>query len=115
MNEKRGKPSRPRGNWQLLLINEYGRTVRINHPRRYLFVLGGTVLLLLIMALGLAGLFFHERATRQELQTSLTHVQDTVSSLMNENDALTARLAGVCENGQAPVAPASGTTPTATP
>jgi hypothetical protein len=113
------KLSRPRGNWQLMLVNEYGRTVRIHHPRRYLLMLGGLVLLLLITALCFAGLFVYERSTRQELQASVAHIQETVSALTNENDALTARLAVLYEKGEsagvAPAADSKDETPAKTP
>lgn len=95
------KSSRPRGNWQLMLVNEYGRTVQISHVKRYLVILGGAVTVLFLAALCFAVLFVNERSTHQKLQSSFTQIQDKVTSLMDENDALMARLAILCDSGAA--------------
>jgi hypothetical protein len=94
------KPSRPRGNWQLLIVNEYGQPVRISNLKRYLVILAAAVMLLLLTAFCFAALFVHERSTRLALQSSSTRIQGTVSSLMDENNTLMARLAALCDKGE---------------
>ena len=82
-----------RRSWQMMFFNEYGRTIRINHLQRYLIAVGVLITILLLATLCLAGLYMHERSKRMEVQTAYSRIQDKVSSLMSENDALMARLA----------------------
>jgi type VI protein secretion system component VasK len=91
--ERPEKSRRFRRSWQLMIFNEYGRAVRINHLQRYLIAVGILITVLLLAALCFGGLYAHERSNRLQLQTAYTRIEDKVSSLMSENDALTARLA----------------------
>ncbi len=92
-----GKPIRGRGNWQLMVFDEYGRTVRINNLRRNLILLGVGVTLLFLATLCLGALFVNERSARQDLETAFVRLQERVDTLMAENDALMARLAVLSE------------------
>jgi len=86
------KPSLLQRSWQLMIFDEYGRVIRINHLQRYMKTLGGAAVILFLAGLCFAILFVNERSTRKELQSSNEQVQEKVSTLMNENDALMARL-----------------------
>ena len=87
------KSRRFRRSWQMMIFDEYGRAVRINHLQRYVIAAGVLMTVLFLAALCFAGLFASERSKRLEMQAACGRIEDKVSSLMSENDALMARLA----------------------
>ncbi len=88
-----GKSSRLKRSWQVMIFDQYGEAITINHLQRYIITTGVGMLILLLAALCFAGLYIHEKSMRLEQQTELEQIKDKAVSLMDENNALTARLA----------------------
>ncbi len=79
--------------WQVMIVSGYGRTLRINNLERYLVGLSAAAVVLILAAICLAVLFFNERTARLDAQSSFLENENKFSLLVQENDALLARLA----------------------
>lgn len=88
-----GKALRLRSTWHLMIVNEFGRAIRLGYLKRYLVIMGVVLITVFLAALFFAVLFISERSERVEMRSSLAQSQAKVSSLIDENDALIARLA----------------------
>jgi len=78
--------------WQVTFVNKYGRSVRIPHLQRYVILVAAITIGALIAAVCLGVLYLHSRQANLALQASIAVSRQRISDLVDENDALMARL-----------------------
>lgn len=105
------KTSRIRRNWQLMIYNQFGESIRVSHLQRYLIAVGVVMVGLLLATACLSFLYVQERSERLELQAASEITRGKISSLVSENDALMARLAVLAEKVAAAKAPDGSSVP----
>ncbi|MFP4446594.1 MAG: hypothetical protein ACLFPD_10165 [Desulfosudaceae bacterium] len=78
--------------WQVTLVDKYGRAVRIPHLQWYVILMAAITIGALIAAVCLGILYAHSRQANSELKSSIAVSRQRISDLVDENDALMARL-----------------------
>lgn len=78
--------------WDIMFVSDKGRVVRIKDFKRQVVLLLLTLLAALIIILCCLILLIGEKTTVDRLKSSLARSQETITELVDENDALVARL-----------------------
>lgn len=81
-----------RSEWQVVFVDNYGRSVRIPHLRRYFILLAVLTMTSLALAVFLLFLFIRSQHLNADLKLSMETNRERISALVDENDSLMARL-----------------------
>lgn len=81
-----------RSDWKIVFVDNYGRAVRIPHLRRYFILLAVLTITSLALAVFLLFLFIRSQHLNADLKLSMETNRERISTLVDENDSLMARL-----------------------
>lgn len=102
--------------WDIMFVSDNGRVSRITDFKRHVLIVMATLLIAFITTLCFLILFAYEKQSVNALKESLTTAQATISSLVDENDELVARLVALQQKqGEQPAALAAVSPEAASP